>query len=82
MSYDEKLQKKARELQVEADGLNDAMPPGTKIRYWSGIKEGPGIEGRVSLWGFTVLCGHTVIGWIYGPHGTFPCIASSHIEKA
>lgn len=68
-----------KKLETHAEKLNKEMPPGTEVRFWPGAKEGPGQTGTIKSYGFTVLSGQTVVGWIHGARG---CIAASHIERA
>lgn len=48
---------------------------GTPVRYWAGLREGPGVESRTRSQAST-LCGHAVV-WVEGQAG---CMALSHVE--
>ncbi len=58
------------------DRFNAARPVGTRVRYWTGLREG---EGRVSTTRFPaqLLSGHTDVVWMVGEAG---CVALSHVE--
>jgi len=62
-------------LERTAKLLTDAVAIGTRVRYWTGAKEGPGKRGRIRH-GFTVV-GSSVVGWV----DTHPaCIAATQSE--
>ena len=50
---------------------------GTRVRYWTGVREG---EGKVSTTRSKaeVLGGHTAVVWIEGVAG---CVALSHVKN-
>ena len=54
---------------------NETFPVGTRVRYWTGVREGLGKESVTSHTA-QVLCGAAVI-WLQGVSG---CIALSHVE--
>ena len=65
-------------LSVEALAArwNRQFPVGTRVRYWTGVREG---VGRVSVTRSEaeVLGGHSAVVWVEGHSG---CIGLSHIE--
>jgi hypothetical protein len=66
-----KLEEKARELTQQ-------QPIGTEVRYWLGARDpgNPPRTGRIA-YAYSVLAGHTVVGWIDTASG---CVAATHIE--
>lgn len=63
-------------LLVDAERWNAAHPIGTRVRYWTGLREGDGVES-VTRSRASVLGGHTVVVWVDGQGA---CIALSHVE--
>lgn len=63
-------------MRRQVDELNRRYPVGTPCVFWPGAKIGPGRPGKVR-WPFSILSGHTVVGWLEGATG---CIAASHID--
>lgn len=59
----------------QAASWNHVFPVGQRVLYWTGIIDGPGIEG-VTRTPAEVLGGTAVI-WIEGVRG---CVALSHVE--
>lgn len=62
-------------LQAECDAWNAAHPVGTRVRYWTGLREGRGELGEVRA-PARAVCGH-VVAWLDTYHS---CVAVSHIE--
>lgn len=60
----------------QAEQFNKQWPVGTTVRYWTGLREGPGEISRTRT-SASVLGGHTAVVWVED-HGA--CIALSHIE--
>jgi len=54
---------------------NERFPVGTKVRYWTGVREGSGTVS-VTRSEAQLLCNTAVI-WIEGVSG---CVALSHVE--
>lgn len=55
---------------------NDAHPVGTRVRYWRGVRSGPGAVGTTRT-PAQVLNGDEPVVWIDGTSG---CIALTHVE--
>jgi len=55
---------------------NRTFPIGTRVRYWTGAREGIGKVSSTRTEA-SVLGGHTAVVWIEGCVG---CVALSHIE--
>jgi hypothetical protein len=70
--------KRTEKLEKQAERLTEELPPGTRVNFWPGVKDGPPRTGNIKH-PFTVLSGTTVVGWIDTARG---CIAASHIERA
>lgn len=68
--------KRAREQAHDVERFNQKWPVGTKVRYWTGLREGPGKEGKTST-DAELLGGHTAVVWIEGASG---CVALTHVE--
>lgn len=64
------------EAQAKADAWNARYPVGTPVRYWTGLREGPGKTGETRA-AAEVLKGHTAVVWVTGLAG---CVALSHVE--
>lgn len=64
-------------LQAAVDIWNGIAPIGTPVRYWTGFREGDGIESKTRTKA-QLLCGTPVV-WVEG-HGA--CIALSHVALA
>lgn len=58
------------------DRFNELHPVGTRVRYWTGVREGEGRKG-VTTHEATLLGGHTPVAWIEGARG---CVALTHVE--
>jgi len=59
-----------------AEKWNRYFPIGTRVRYWSGVREG---SGKISITRTQaeVLGGHTAVVWIDGYDS---CVALSHVR--
>jgi hypothetical protein len=55
---------------------NKYFPIGTRVRYWTGVREGSG-KVSVTRSAAEVLSGHTAVIWIEGCVG---CVALSHVQ--
>lgn len=62
--------------QEGVDRWNRAFALGARVRYWTGVREGPGRES-VTCAPAQLLCGTTSVVWIQGVRG---CVALSHVE--
>lgn len=62
--------------QERVKAFNQAHPIGSRVRYWTGLREGPG-EISTTTTEAQLLSGHTAVVWLEGARG---CIALSHIE--
>lgn len=62
--------------QKVVDRFNERAPVGTRVCYWTGVREGDGKEGVVSH-PATILGGHTPVAWIDTSRG---CVALTHVE--
>lgn len=60
----------------QANAWNREHPVGTLVRYWTGIKEGPGQRGTTTH--AAGVMGGTAVVWI--DTSTKGCIALSHVE--
>jgi len=69
-------QRRARQ-EHEIAAFNEANPPGTLVRFWTGFREGPGKEGHIYHVA-TLLGGHTPVAWIAGAGS---CVALTHVER-
>lgn len=67
--------KRADKLAKQAEQLSQAMPPGTLVNYWPGVKSGPPKTGRIKH--PFMAASYNVVGWV-DTHRA--CIAASHIE--
>lgn len=56
---------------------NLTTPVGAAVRYWPGLKEGPGVESTTTCEAF-VLGGHTAVVRVAG-HAS--CLALTHVER-
>ena len=56
--------------------FNLLYPVGVRVRYWTGVREGYGVESATRSEA-QMLGGHTAVVWVEG-HGA--CIALSHVE--
>lgn len=67
--------------QALADKFNRQFPVGTRVRYWTGAREGMG-KVSVTRSEAQVLGGHTAVVWVDGYRDGDPpaCIALSHIQ--
>jgi hypothetical protein len=63
-------------LERLAEELCSALPVGTPVRYWTSTRNDPPKLGVIED-DFSVLGGHTVVGWVSGCRG---CVAATHIE--
>lgn len=68
--------KRANAAQAEADAFNARHAVGAPVRYWPGLKEGPGVESMTRT-PAQVLGGHTAVVWV---NGRPDCIAITHID--
>lgn len=70
------MPRKTKKPQEIADAFNAEHPEGTPVRYWTGLREGPGRESvtRSAAW---VLGGHTPVVRVQD-HAA--CVALSHVE--
>lgn len=55
---------------------NRRFPVGTRVRYWTGAREGVGKES-VTRTEAEALSGHTAVIWLEGVVG---CVALTHVE--
>jgi hypothetical protein len=55
---------------------NQRFPIGTRVRYWTGIREDPG-KISTTRTEAQVLSGHTAVVWVEHEPG---CVALSHVE--
>lgn len=55
---------------------NKTFPVGTRVRYWTGVREGVGKVSTTKTEA-DLLGGHTAVVWIEGESG---CVALSHVE--
>lgn len=56
---------------------NERFPVGTRVRYWTGLREGIGKTGLTETQA-QLLSGHTAVVWVEGCSG---CVALSHVEQ-
>lgn len=70
-----------RKMQKACDDFNAAHPDGTKVRYWTGIREGEGRPGKVGARAY-VLGGHSPVVWIIADDPKAPAgtVALTHVE--
>lgn len=69
------MRRRRPDPEIEARRFGDAHPPGTPVRYWTGVREGEGTLSRTRSFP-GVTCGTAVV-FVEG-HGS--CIALTHIE--
>ncbi len=72
--------RKRRYTPEDVAAWNLANPVGTRVRFWKGLKEGPGKIGHIRA--AAVLSenfGSTPVAWV-DTHGA--CLAITHIEPA
>lgn len=69
-------EKHAKEQQELVEQFNAKFPVGTRVRYWTGLREGEGKEGPTNH-AATLLSGHTAVAWIDGCRS---CVSLSHVE--
>lgn len=71
-----RTEKKAAKVQMEVDAFNAAHPVGTRVRYWTGLREG---DGKVSTTRSEAESAgeHTAVVWIDGVRGF---VALSHVK--
>lgn len=62
--------------QKRCDEFNQKYPVGTRVRYWTGLREGEGRVGKTRS-AAEVLSGHTAVVWVEGCRG---CVALTHVE--
>jgi hypothetical protein len=65
----------------EAENFRLANPVGTRVRYWTGAREGDGRMGYI--WHpATVLGGHTAVAWVRveGTDENVGAVALTHVE--
>lgn len=67
---------RAEKAQLDVDAFNAAHPVHTPVRYWTGVRQGPGVSSQTRTRA-QVLSGHTAVVWVEG-HGS--CIALTHIQ--
>ena len=78
--------RRVQKLKIQAASLTEALPRGTRVRYWPGSKRDPASIGLIDgpfviEGGLTVVCNVKPV-WPAGPLGsTVLAVASSHIEK-
>ena len=68
--------KMTKKLQTEIDRFNKKCPVGGKVRYWTGLREGDGIDSKTRTEA-QALGSHTAVVWVEG-HSS--CIALSHVH--
>lgn len=56
--------------------FNATFPVGTKVRYWTGVREGLGKESTTRS-DAKLIGGHAAVIWLDGVSG---CVALSHVE--
>lgn len=61
---------------VEAEVWNATNPVGTRVRYWTGLREGPGVESSTRSEALALSPEHASV-WV---DGHTSCIALSHVE--
>ena len=59
------------------DRFNKTVPLGTPVRFWPGVREGVGREGKTRS-AAELLGGHTPVVWIEDWSG---CIALTHVQR-
>lgn len=65
-------------MQRIVDEWNDAHAIGTRVRYWTGLREGTTPTGTShTRTEATLLGGHTPVVWV---DGEGPCIALTHVD--
>lgn len=71
-----RTEQKTAKVQKEVDAFNAAHPVGTRVRFWTGLREG---EGKVSTTrsDAQALSGHTAVVWLTGVSG---CVSLSHVQ--
>ncbi len=67
---------KTKREQQKVDAFNEEHSVGTRVRFWTGLREGEGKEGETRSMA-QVLSGHTAVVWITGHAG---CVALTHVE--
>lgn len=60
---------------VEAFNAENGI--GARVRYWSGIREGPGVLSRTRTQA-QMLVSHTAVVWV---EGYAACISLSHVQR-
>ena len=69
------MDKRLQNQQV-AERFNEANEVGTRVRYWTMLREGPGVEAETRSKA-QLLSGHTPVVWVTD----YPaCIALTHVE--
>ena len=70
------MRKQAKEkLEKQVADFNAKYPPGTRVAYWPGAREGDGVESVTRSKAY-VFHGWEPVVWVEG-HG---CIALTHIQ--
>jgi hypothetical protein len=64
------------QLEAEAERFNDVYPAGTPVRYWSGRREGVGVESKTRTPAWAIPSGSVLVS-VEGYAGG---IALSHVE--
>jgi hypothetical protein len=78
--------KRVQKLKIQAQSLSEALPKGTRVRYWPGSFSEPPALGLIDS-PFLVESGLTVVANVKpisdrGPFGkTVFAVAASHIER-
>jgi len=70
------MKKMTKKLQSEIDRFNKKNPVGTPVRFWTGARQGEGVESKTRTEA-QAMGNHTAVVWVED-HGA--CIALSHIE--
>jgi hypothetical protein len=64
------------EASATVEAWNARHPVGTRVRYWTGLREGEGVESATRSRA-SVLGGHTAVVWV---EGEAACNALTHVE--
>jgi len=68
--------KVTKKLKSKIDSFNEKCPVGARVRYWTGLREGEGVESTTRSEA-QALGNHTAVVWVEG-HSS--CISLSHVE--
>ena len=70
------MKKPTKKMQKQVDSFNKKASIGATVRYWTGLREGDGVESKTRTEA-QILQGHTPVVWVEG-HGA--CIALTHVQ--